>query len=1267
MEELNHKSKEELINQLRWYKKTYENRSIFGIIKDRFFKALNIGFKRKETIIAIKPVELFSEAHDDLNNGIHEYENYSETKTHYNIDDYIIDDVKYFDAEYYYDRYLDVKNAGIDPLEHYLLHGWREGRDPSGNFNTDFYLSEYPDVKNTDMCPLTHYIFYGKAEGRINSIYYKQNTVYPNFEYRLQKAREQLNIVPYFHNNYTFIELKDEIKSKKICVHLHLYYVEMANFFIEKLNNINTPFTLFISITDKKAFENIKSSFKSKIKNLEKIEVVVVENKGRDIAPLIVTFGKKLLKFDYILHIHSKKSPHYNHNKSWRDEIIDTLLGSETIINQNLNLLNGDGKFIFNEPNININLYNNGWSDNKIFSEEILSKYSNFDIDDFPVIDFAHGSMFWAKSEAVKDFLELPFSYDDFPEEPIEPDGTICHALERLLLIFTTKYLGKAYCVYSKNYSDGLGYYEVQEDFSTQPSKHKNVKVLSYYLPQFHPTPENDEWHGKGFTEWTKVAAANPLFYNHYQQHIPHETLGFYHLNSSDILKQQAEMMKKAKVYGQIFYHYWFTGKLILEKPAKMLLENKDIDMPFCFCWANENWTKRWDGNDNEILLEQKYSKEDAAKFIQYLMPFFKDKRYIRIDNRPVLYIYRPSSFPSFKDYKNVWEAECKKEGIPPIYLVSTLTRGALSPEEYDMDAAVERVLHDWTGGICPEKKTELSFFNSFNGTVLDYNDVAEYYEENFSQKKFTCFRSIVPIWDNTARYNEDAYIVHNSTPARFQKWLDKIVEYTTKNLPDNKQFVVVNAWNEWAEGAHLEPDVKYGYAYLNSVGRALSSTNLSQKSIMLGDESVISKKIKIWINIHELCSDKFVCKESKEKMFDSFKKSNLFDICDVYVNNLELFNSLKGNKKVNYSEKSEGTDYTLMITDLVIFASENFANLLKMAIKYPSAYVLGNLIYKRYFDPLNMQDDFSIRSHHQLFPVKLYNNNVNCNIYKVRIDTMFYLLNDDYEKVQLKGIIPIVSTVIRFHKNGKYDLLERALFSLATQASCIVQPLIMLQDLNEEGIRNIEKILNKISWKNAYKPMIYKYKSNELVKDLRSKMLNDGLKNATTRYLTFLDFDDFLYPFAYKWLLNRLAETNKAISYGNVYATQYHLYYEDIVSKELTYEYGTDYKGFVNKNHSPIHSMMIDLSKIDKKKIKYFDGQKYMEDYYLTLQIVTENNTDWESLTFKKYIGDYMHFIDEKINSLAIHDSNILQNEEYMKCEEKIHQLRLSLNAAKK
>lgn len=1047
--------------------------------------------------------------------------------------------------------------------------------------------------------------------------------------------RKKLGIIPYFHDNYTEILLDENIKSKKIAVHLHLYYIDMQDYFIEKLNNIGTEFTLFISVSKKVDVDSIKVKFENSIENAANVIVEKVQNRGRDIAPLIITFGSRLLSFDYICHIHTKKQSSYVDNRLWCDEIVDTLLGSKSKTNQNLNLLYNSARFVYNEPNASIPLDRGGWTANYIIAKEIIERFTKYNIDDFPSIYFPQGSMFWARAEVLKEFLSLPLKYHDFPKEPIPEDGTIAHALERLFLIFVSKYKGFSYCIYKENLPTGLCFYEDRCDFSKYGKKHKSIKVLSYYLPQFDTNTINDKWHGKGFTEWTKVAAAQPLFYEHYQQHIPHDDFGYYHLNSTETLKNQAQLMKESGVYGQIFYHYWFSGKLILEKPAQILLANKDIDMPFCFCWANENWTKKWDGNDAEIILEQKYSRNDAKEFIHYLIPFFKDERYIKVAGRPILYIYRVGSFPDFQDYKDEWEKECVSAGVKPLFLVATLTRGVQSPIEYKMDAAVERVLHDWTSGNCPEQKQKMDFYVKFNGTILDYNDIADYYENIETNKDFTWFRSIVPIWDNTARYNGNAYIIHNSTPRRFQEWLDRLVDYTINNLPECQQFIVVNAWNEWAEGAHLEPDKKFGYAYLNSIGRALI-------------------KWKVCIVLAEELIDNIKSPSNKTKMFNSFLKSNIFQFCDLYTNNVELYEFLIQTKKISML-RDENVDYFLYIKDIVVFADDVFEQMLKMVTQNHDSAIYANLIYKRHNTVVSLNESFCIQDHQNCYPVSLVPNAENIKSHKVCTNTFVYLLNNS--ESLLSDSKSEVSTIIRFHRDSNYLLLERALFSLYSQNACSVQPIIMLQDIDDEGLQKIKHIVDTINWEEN-KPKIFRYFSDTKNNDLRSLMLYEGIQASETRYISFLDYDDFLYPFAFEWLLSRLIKTDKAVAYGHVYATYYNFDIENVEDKRTSYEYGFTYSDFIKTNHAPIHSFMIDLSRIDKNKLIFHKDQKYLEDYFMMLQIVTENNTDWESLGFKKYIGDYMHFINKKINSLAMHQKVVVQDKEYIKCENRVIQL---------
>lgn len=621
----------------------------------------------------------------------------------------------------------------------------------------------------------------------------------------------------------------EKYKRQSIAVHVHAFYSDVLDEILSRLASLPTEFDLFISVPNTVKWLNpsrLEKEIKEKLTYANDVIVKIVPNRGRDIAPFIVEFGDELLNYDIIGHFHTKKSPHNPELGDWQQLIFDCLFGgvndTKHYLEHLLSMLDEDVKFISPQRFPYMEVHHNGWSGNREIAADILKNYTTLDIDDFPETVFAEGMMFWARSDALETFLRLPLTYDDFPEEPIGSDGTIAHALERIVFLLDGNKDKKILQIQRPDFTEKSDLYEDQRDYTSEIVR-DDIKVLSYYLPQFHPIPENDEWHGLGFTEWTKVQAANPLFKGHYQQHVPHEDLGYYIIKNKEVLHKQASMMKKAGVYGQIFYHYWFSGRLILEGPSRILLDNKEIDMPFCFCWANENWTRRWDGSENEVLLAQVYSAEDAKNFISYLIPFFKDHRYIKVDGRPVLHVYRPSSITNIDEYLAIWRIECEKAGLERPFVVATLAAGASNPHDYGMDAGAERVLYDWTNGVVPEITAEVERYTEIEGRIFSYDSIADYYQAELHNDDFFRFPSIVPNWDNTPRYQRRAHVLHGSTPGRFQTWLEELIVRATNTLPSDRRFILVNAWNEWAEGAHLEPDARFGYAYLNSVGRALS------------------------------------------------------------------------------------------------------------------------------------------------------------------------------------------------------------------------------------------------------------------------------------------------------------------------------------------------------------------------------------------------------------------------------------------------------------
>jgi hypothetical protein len=348
-------------------------------------------------------------------------------------------------------------------------------------------------------------------------------------------------------------------------------------------------------------------------------------------------------------------------------------------------------------------------------------------------------------------------------------------------------------------------------DFSRLP-----LKVVAFYLPQFHPIPENDEWWGKGFTEWTNVSKAVPQFVGHYQPHLPGE-LGFYDLRLVDVMRQQVDLARHYGVGGFCFHHYWFGGRRLLERPVEQFLEAKDIDFPFCLCWANENWTRRWDGEEKDILIAQQHSTQGDFAFIDDVLHILRDERYMRFEGKPILLVYRVSLLPDAAATAARWRKRCIEAGIGEIYLVAVRSFEVTDPRPYGFDAAIEFPPHQV---VFPPLNDHVVIVNpDYRGTIHDYRAMATYYAEQ-SVSGYPLIKTVMPGWDNEPRKPGAGQTFLGSSPRSYARWLRKAYAVTAAKLAlDSAQppFVFVNSWNEWAEGAHLEPDRKYGYAFLQA------------------------------------------------------------------------------------------------------------------------------------------------------------------------------------------------------------------------------------------------------------------------------------------------------------------------------------------------------------------------------------------------------------------------------------------------------------------
>ena len=371
------------------------------------------------------------------------------------------------------------------------------------------------------------------------------------------------------------------------------------------------------------------------------------------------------------------------------------------------------------------------------------------------------------------------------------------------------------------------------------------MKIIAFYLPQFHAFPENDEWWGKGFTEWTNVKSAKPLFKGHYQPRVPLNK-NYYNLTDVNALKWQADIAKKYGIYGFCYYHYWFDGHMLMEKPMELMLENKEVDLPFCICWANENWTKAWAQHSRKVLIAQTYGdRKDWERHFNYLLPFFKDKRYIYKDGMPVFVIYRPELIPTLRPMLELWDQLAKQNGLKGIVYM-------YQQHDYDHRTADTGDLFSYAieyepGRVrgyypkFPKKEQQIcSFKISFRrGLNLLVNKLhlkqtklsSVCYSYDDAWKRILALKptdnKLMPgafvDWDNTPRYKSRASIFQGATPEKFERYLTQQICHARDDY--KKDMIFMFAWNEWGEGGYLEPDEKYGYGMLEAVHNALDKT----------------------------------------------------------------------------------------------------------------------------------------------------------------------------------------------------------------------------------------------------------------------------------------------------------------------------------------------------------------------------------------------------------------------------------------------------------
>lgn len=693
----------------------------------------------------------------------------------------LIADSGLFDSDYYLKENPDVKETNFNPLDHYLLFGGFEGRNPSEKFNTVFYLETYPDVIREGVNPLLHYILYGKSEGRkllpeenesiptANDISNKSNiqtdkvhagTVDDPLKNEMDIIRES----NYFDNDY-YLSTYPDVKEKNSGPVEHF-----CRFGYKELRNPSEKFNTKFYMEE---YPDVRDSGVNPLVHYIRFG----EEEGRMVLPEDVIRDKKTTK--QIIKPPSKKTE----EEPPEDDMLSQRNSDLELIRNSVYF--DEKYYLANYPyvsNADISplehFYFQGWKEGKNPGPEFETKY------------------YINKNPDVKSTKKNPLvHYLKFGKD----EGRKSKEIEEIITEDNAVFEG--------------------QDKSELSNFEEKVKLLSFYLPQFHPIPENDKWWGRGFTEWYNVVRAKPQFEGHYQPHLPID-IGFYDLRVPEIMEQQIEMAKIGGLAGFCFYYYWFDGKRLLDRPLDMFLEHKEWDFKFCVCWANENWTRRWDGMENDILIAQNHSKEDDLKFIEDYSRYTRDSRYIRIDNKPLLIIYRPDIFPDIKKSVKFWRDFYKRKYNEELVMAMIQTFGSHDPNEFGFDYAIEFPPHN----VAPEDlTTKFKLFSGYSGRINNVRTFMDKSREKLSKTSYNLFRGVMLNWDNTPRKGNSGNVYLNNPPHSYREWLFEACKDTLKNKPNpDERIVFINAWNEWAEGTHLEPDEKYGYGYLNATKSAL-------------------------------------------------------------------------------------------------------------------------------------------------------------------------------------------------------------------------------------------------------------------------------------------------------------------------------------------------------------------------------------------------------------------------------------------------------------
>ena len=712
-----------------------------------------------------------------------------------------------FDREWYLAQNPDVAATGMDPLQHYIVFGANEGRDPNPLFLSHWYITQNTEILESGVNPLQHF-----AQPTLNggshpnplfdsSFYLETNPdvaaagLNPLEHYLKGGAQEGRDPHPLFRSKW-YAEKNPEIGNINPLDHYlrwgarHLFSPHPlfdAKWYASENPDVDKNISPLDHYLTRGAEEGKNPHF------LFDTQWYLANNpelRARGINPLVhyIRYGGR-----------EGRDPHPLFSSSWYlDRNPDVArAGLNPLVHY---VVEGAKEGRSPHPFFDTAYYLEQFSDQRSRPRNALFHYL---------------SIGWKRGLRPNGRFDPSFylrAHPDVAEGGLEPLTHFVlwgHAEERIA------------CPEDVVFEIHHPNFQIARERSAIPhATPKDIKAIAFYLPQFHRIPENDTWWGEGFTEWNNVRRGRPNFEGHYQPHVP-TGLGYYDLDDERVLQEQSDLAGSHGIYGFCFHYYWFGGRVLMERPLRRMIEIGQPDIPFCLCWANENWTRRWDGRDADILMSQNHSPADDLAFIQHIEPMLLKENYIRVSGKPMLLVYRPSLFPDAAATAERWRTYFRKRGHGDLHLVMVRSFAERHPETYGFDAVAQFPPHS---RVTPVTPLIPAASDDFRGHIYDYTALRLKFIEELKTvpADLTLYAGVMPSWDNTARLRDKSSIWFNSSPEAYFEWLSAAVELVRKKRDPHDRFIFINAWNEWAEGCHLEPDEKFGYAWLNATSHAL-------------------------------------------------------------------------------------------------------------------------------------------------------------------------------------------------------------------------------------------------------------------------------------------------------------------------------------------------------------------------------------------------------------------------------------------------------------